>query len=223
MIQNKSHIAGHFLPLILWMLVCFPFKDLLAGNDPPSEEPSGIGVFSESRHMISFVPQYLLNNGLRVDYDIRISGQHWLQFSPMVFYRENKTVNNERYYDLNRLSGAGIHAYHRFYPQKGFGHSNFYFSYGIAYQNYHILYDTTEERDRVERYSRINKYGADVIIGAYTHLQNNFILDFYAGLGLRHATLSSNAENPEEYKGMYFEYGYSGNIMLLGVRIGLPF
>lgn len=213
----------YLLPLIFWITSIFSAPCLLAENGNTPEEPSGIGIFSESRQIISFVPQYLLNNGLRFDYDVKITDRHWLQFSPMVFYRENKTENHERHYDLNRLSGAGIHAYHRFYPHKGFGHSSFYISYGVAYQNYHILYDAWEERDLMEKYSRINKYGIDVIIGTYTHLQNNFILDFYAGLGFRHSALSSNAENPETFKNSYFEYGYSGNIMLLGLRIGLPF
>jgi hypothetical protein len=49
------------------------------------------------------------------------------------------------------------------------------------------------------------------------------MVDFYAGMGSRFTNLESDAENPREFKDVYYEYGYSGNILILGFRISLPF
>ncbi len=33
----------------------------------------------------------------------------------------------------------------------------------------------------------------------------------------------SNETNPMKYNDTYFDYGYSGNILILGMRFGIPF
>jgi hypothetical protein len=110
-------------------------------------------------HVVSLVPQYFINNGLRVDYDLKINNQHWIQFAPMFYFRENHTTDYERYYNINRMNGYGLHNYYRFYPGDGFGYSNFYISYGGVYQYYNLYYNEGVNTTETERFSRITKFG----------------------------------------------------------------
>jgi hypothetical protein len=48
------------------------------------------------------------------------------------------------------------------------------------------------------------------------------MLDVYAGMGVRHAFFISDEANPKKYNDTYFDYGYSGNILILGMRFGIP-
>ncbi|KAF5076535.1 hypothetical protein DSECCO2_160020 [anaerobic digester metagenome] len=170
--------------------------------------------------MISFVPQYLINNGIRVDYDVRLSGNKWLQLAPQFYLREEGsdaiTQNDEDYYNL---IGTGLHVYYKNIPNIDFKRTNAYISYGVAWQLFRL-----EHNERVNDFvtpcnTTINKVGAEVTVGLLTTLGQNIGIDFYAGLGFRHSFYTTNANSISRFKGGYLDYGYTGNIILLGVRL----
>jgi hypothetical protein len=177
----------------------------------------------DARQMISLVPQYLATNGLRVDYDIRLNQNHWLQFAPTFYLRNNELSHSEYGTDFRHLIGSGLHVYHRFYPGNGFSDPGIYISWGGVYQNHHITYNEKLENLEMKRYSRIQKVGGDVIIGIYTRLFDPMMIDFYAGMGLRHSFLESDAQKPKKFDEDFIGYGYTGNILILGFRLSLPF
>jgi len=174
------------------------------------------------KHMISLVPQYLLINGLRVDYDLRLDQNHWIQFAPTFYLRNNELSHADFESDFRHLIGGGLHVYHRFYPGKGLFDQKVYISWGGVYQNYNITYDESFENTVMERYTRIRKFGGDVIIGINTRLFDPLRIDFYTGMGLRHSQFDSDAKKPEKFDDVYFGYGYSGTILIMGLRISLP-
>ena len=72
-------------------------------------------------NLISFVPQYVINKALRVDYEKNIQNNHWLLLAPQFYVNEN--TGNENYSDLHngnykRLTGFGLDVYHKIYANK---------------------------------------------------------------------------------------------------------
>lgn len=190
------------------------------------------------KSIVSFVPQYLINNGIRIDYDTRIKDHHWLQLSPQFYLRENSAYSPDDYggygsggyeedyyyedeYDFTRLLGAGIHIYHRFYPSVSFEGHTAYIKYGLTYQYFNINYDEKLFNSHVERYTNIHKTGADINFGVVTFLNEYIGIDLYAGLGFRYSHRYSDADNPREFNGFFPDYGFTGNIVNLGLRVSL--
>ncbi|MDP2423069.1 MAG: hypothetical protein U1C46_03010 [Bacteroidales bacterium] len=172
--------------------------------------------------MISFVPQFLINNGIRIDYDRRLNEKHWLQLAPQFYLREHSvTPDNDVTNKFNRLVGAGLHVYHRFYPGAGPGHNGVYISYGLTGQYFDMQYDEKILTNSVERYSRITKAGAEINVGSTVKFFDLFIVDFFTGLGFKYSFLKTDAVKPKRFNNFYTDYGYTGNILNLGVRIGL--
>ncbi len=192
----------------------------LAQSDIASDQQ---GSFSHAQKMISFVPQYLGKSGLRIDYDLRLNHKHWLQFAPTIYLQNNEISHSSHGANFNHLIGSGLHIYHRFYPENEISYPGIYISWGGVYQYYVINYNEQMENSEMKRHSTIQKVGGDVIIGINTRLIEPVLIDFYAGMGLRHSFLESDALNPKRFDELYSDYGYTGNILILGIRISLPF
>ncbi|MFW5754207.1 MAG: hypothetical protein ACOCV9_05335 [Marinilabiliaceae bacterium] len=183
------------------------------------------------KSIISFVPQYLIKHGMRIDYDTRIKEHHWLQLSPQFYLRENSTHSHNGYgqepsgyedeYDFNQLLGAGVHIYHRFYPTVSFEGHTAYIKYGLTWQYFNITYDEILFNNYVERYTQIHKSGADINFGVVTFINEFIGIDLYAGLGFRYSYRSSDADDPRKFNNFFDDYGYTGNILNLGLRLSL--
>lgn len=171
---------------------------------------------------ISFVPFYLVTNGIRIDFDVKLKENHWLQLAPQFYLREHEDNDPGDYYNNRRftsLLGAGLHIYHRVYMNKEFSRLNPYMSYGATWQYFNLKYNETPFSNEIERYSEINKVGGDAIVG-FVFVLNNFIaLDFYGGVGYRYSFLHSDATSPIKFNNFYTDYGYKGNLITTGVRI----
>jgi len=183
------------------------------------------------KSIISFVPQYLIKHGMRIDYDIRIKKHHWLQLSPQFYLRENSPHSHNDYgyetsgygeeYDFNQLLGTGIHIYHRFYPSVSFEGHTAYIKYGLTWQYFNITYDESLFNNSVERYTGIHKSGADINFGVVTFINEFIGIDLYAGLGFRYSHRWSDADDPRKFNDFFDDYGYTGNIVNLGLRLSL--
>lgn len=181
-------------------------------NSPEEKlKPSGI---------ISFVPQYFFINGLRLDYDWAITSNHWIQMAPVFFYKNSPSDGALATTRYNNQRGGGLHVYHRFYPAEGFAAKKIYLAYGPMYHYNKLQYGNRSETDRPERYTAIHKTGFDILLGFNTLLSDNMIFDLYVGLGMRHSFIHSDAANPEKFNNSYIDFGYSGNVLLMGLRIG---
>lgn len=189
---------------------------------------SGIGMMAQSQELpeteykgaINLLPVYLFVNGLRVDYDFSINRNHWIQAGPTIYLSEHKS---ERYLagdEYLRHTGIGLNLYHRYYPGDGFRTNNVYISYGGNWHYNHLQYNEEVGAREHERYSTLQKYGADVIMGFYSVAAERLLIDIYAGMGIRYSVLSSDADSPHEFNNGYFSPGFSGNILVMGIRIG---
>jgi hypothetical protein len=181
-----------------------------------AEEPE-----TEYRGAINILPLYLIVNGLRMDYDVSINRNHWIQAGPVIFLSESdsyKFLGGDEYF---RHTGAGLHLYHRYYPGEGFMKTPVYISYGGMWHYNYLQYNESRGSLEFERYSAINKFGADIIIGYYGVYAGRLMIDFYTGMGIRYSLLESDAEKPSKFDRGYATPGFSGNILIMGLRIGL--
>ncbi len=202
---------------ILRLFIVFLSAIILPSATFGQPEKTGSG-----KVIVSFVPQFLINNGIRIDYDRQINENNWLQVAPQFYLRERSSSSDNEFTDrYNSLLGAGLHVYHRYYPGKGAGINGVYLSYGLTCQFFNLQYDEKIMTNSVERYSKITKTGAEINIGKMVKISNLFIVDFYTGLGFKYSFLKSDAKEPKRFDNFYTDYGYTGNILNLGVRIGL--
>lgn len=204
-------IMKHLIP---FMLACVIAVNVSYASTPNNEEPP------TPRAIFAIQPLYLLSNGLRLDYDRKINKNHWIQISPILFFSHNtseKQLSGDRY---DKQQGAGLHLYHRFYPAKGFAQSQYYISYGPMWHFHDISYQEPNQPEAESLSTSIHKFGADVIIGYHSLSTDNIFIDLYTGLGFRFTDISTSSDNPRNFNQNYWGPGYSGNILILGMRIG---
>lgn len=202
--------------LLINIVLCLGFLTVYA--EDPKEQPIPAHY---SGGVISVLPTYMLVNGLRVDYDFALTPNHRIQLGPVLFFMDRQFDFNDNIMGINRQTGAGLHLYQRYYPGDGFGNTPVYIAYGGLWHYNHLTWNETIGINEFERYTTINRVGGDVIIGLHVMAANVLMLDFYTGLGLRHSTYKSDAQYPDFFRGTWFSPGFSGTLMILGVRIGV--
>lgn len=172
--------------------------------------------------VMSFVPQYLINNGIRIDYEVRIKNNSWIQFCPQFYLTEkgSRYNNGDNY---NEVAGVGMFAYHKIYLNKSNSPFGAYFSYGVTYNFFSIDFDEITNSITTSENAEINKIGADLLIGFQTTVSQRIVLDIYTGLGGRYSEYKYSGNTKPKYNDTYWDYGYTGNLMHLGFRIGISF
>lgn len=180
--------------------------------------------------IFSFVPQYLINKGIRFDIEKQITPRSFIQICPQ-FYLSEKTERNtsEMYYndtyfdnnDFYRLTGYGINIYHKTFTNPDFFSKGVYFSYGLSYSYFDIDYYDEYLNEIINANGKIKKYGIDLLIGYQFLLKNKLSLDIYTGFGTRLSNMDTNGPTTNRFNSTFFGYNYEGNLLHLGVRIGL--
>lgn len=177
----------------------------------------------------SFVPQYLINHGIRIDYERQISPRSLIQFCPQFYLGEKKSNRtDDPYYsesssndDFNNISGFGLNIYHKVFANQNFLKRGIYFSYGISYSYFDIDYYEEYLGETISTSAYINKYGADLLLGYQFFFRNKLSLDIYTGVGTRISTMTGTGTDKDRFSSTYFGYNYDGNLLHGGVRIGL--
>lgn len=178
----------------------------------------------------SFVPQYLINRGIRLDIEKQITPRSLIQICPQFYLGEQKDFNtNDIYYndisynedDFNKVIGGGINIYHKIFANSNFLDNGVYFSYGISYSYFEIDYFDEYLDNTINATGTIQKVGGDLLIGYQFLFKNKLSIDLYTGVGTRLSEMDTNAEDADRFNTNYFSYNYNGNLMHLGFRIGL--
>jgi len=177
---------------------------------------------NKNKNIYSFVPQYLINRGIRVDVERKISGRHYIQICPQFYLSEKE--NKEFVIDKNQfnyLIGGGLNVYHKIFTVEDFKYNGLYLSYGLSYNYFSIEYiDNSGDYDFTAK-GTINKMGADLIIGYQILIHETVSVDIYTGLGTRLSYMETDGLDADRFNTGYYGYNYTGNIMLLGFRLGV--
>ena len=112
--------------------------------------------------IISFVPQYMIISGMRVDIEKRIGNtDQWLLFGPQVYLREKNPSDDNYYYNYyddydyyyydtevyDMMAGYGITCYHKIFMgllEEETNYSGTYLAYGLSFQNFFFKYKEQE-------------------------------------------------------------------------------
>jgi hypothetical protein len=180
--------------------------------------------------IFSFVPQYLINRGIRIDIEKQISPRSFIQICPQFYLGEQKDHNNNDLYyndvsydedDFNKIIGGGINIYHKVFANKDFLNKGVYFSYGVSYSYFEIEYFEEYLDNTINATGVVQKIGGDLLIGYQFFFRNKLSLDLYTGIGTRFSEMDTDGESTNRFNTNYFSYNYNGNLMHLGFRIGL--
>ena len=205
---------------------------------------------SQLKYTFAFQPLQMFNNGARFDFEIRLKdGNGWLQFGPTIYqikYSDN-LKDPSYYYYLNRddfeylmlkwgeinfrepytkMIGGGLNVnYKKFFESDRM----FYYATGLSYTHFNVEYIECVWKDFYEddlqflkealefRNQPINRIGANFFFGIQPPFISPFVIDIYCGIALRLSLLDSDKPSFDKYK---YSYGYSGSILLFGVRFG---
>lgn len=170
---------------------------------------------------VAFHPFYMASNGIRLDYDIHLAKNHWLIIGPQFYVAQRSDKDFEPRF--SELFGLGGTVYHRIYLNKTSSCIGTYFSYGVSYNYFKLTYKEDNNTYAEESETRINRYGADIVIGYQAKLYDKLIIDFYTGLGGRYSENSFTGTTHKSFNQDMFDYGFTGNVLVIGIRIGLVF
>ena len=171
----------------------------------------------------SFMPQYLINRGIRIDIEKQISGKHWIQICPQFYLSEKDNEDNFIYDEnsFNSLIGGGLNVYHKIFAHSDFTKHGLYFSYGVTYNYFEIEYFDDYLGSTINAEATIHKVGFDINLGYQFMIKQIVSIDLFTGVGTRYSFMETNSDNKEKFNATYFGYNYTGNLLLLGVRIGV--
>ncbi|MFV0417625.1 MAG: hypothetical protein ACK5KT_02675 [Dysgonomonas sp.] len=188
------------------------------------------------KYTIAVQPFYLLNGGLRFDFEKQLnSPKNWLQLSISGYHLPYQNSNwdwwetpNSNYDPISKLNGLGAGAAYKsiFYS------TSVYYSAGLSYTHYRVTYSGADYHKFVEdgltyyEYYRsdqkqiFNKLTASLCLGIQSTLNNLGFFDAYLGLGYSHSFYDASKRAFDDNQ---FGYGYRGLHVTGGVRFGITF
>jgi len=212
------------MKIILIILVLLTSTIVFAQNEKPFQREK----------ILSIVPQYVFQNGFRVDYEftLRDNRKSWLQFSPELFISTDG--NNMTSANYKSMRGIGLEVHHKYFMKEPNERYGFYFAYGGGLQFFGIKndqnvqynyseYDTNYTSYRMEEVNTtINRVLLNFVIGKQVVRYKPFIVDYYLGIGFRYS-MDKNMELMESYNDTWFDNGYSGSLLVAGLKLGFNF
>jgi hypothetical protein len=216
--------------ILLLIGLCFLFLNLYSqyGDDQKTLK----------RFKISIVPQHLLINAVRVDFEMINKKNISLLVTPQFYLRAKSDVNVTPIGGSNEYSsliGGGIDIFNKVsfqtstYPVYfaiggGYNYFNIGFKDNIwttytSYGNTFYRYDLT---DLTQQIHRIN-FG--MLYGLEAKFLNFMFVDLYIGLGVKYSISSFDNElyNINNFNKTMIDFGFTGVVFLAGVKFGIIF
>lgn len=212
------------MKIILIILVLLTSTIVFAQDEKPFQREK----------ILSIVPQYVFQNGFRVDYEFTLQNNRksWLQFSPELFISTDG--NNMTSANYTSMRGIGLEVHHKYFMKEPNERYGFYFAYGGGLQFFGIKndqnvqftyseYDTNYISYKTEEVNTtINRVLLNFVIGKQVIRYQPFIIDYYLGVGFRYS-MDKNLELMETYNQTWFDNGYSGSLLVAGLKFGFNF
>ena len=227
------------------MITCLFISTTQADDFPDKPVTS-----TQKNFTIAIQPLQLFNWAWRLDFEARLGNSNgWLQFGPAI-YSVDKSGGNENpsyyYYEdfyyytnfwfdiglrepFSKLNGYGLDInYKQFLNPSQF----FYFAGGLSYTRINIKYFGRVFKDYIEdglqyhesvsdfHTQTIKKFGVNAFLGIQIPNRSAFLCDMFWGLAYRHS-FSDNKKYA--FNNTMFSFGYSGVVLLMGVRLGVKF
>lgn len=189
---------------------------------------------SKKEKILSIVPQYVFQNGFKFDYEFTLKDdwKSWLMISPTLFISTDDSDVTS--YSYENMRGLGIEVHHKYFMKEPDERKGFYFAYGGGFQflsiksEQFIDYTYTENGNDYISYKTddvntpINRLLLDIVVGKQIVRYKPFIIDGYLGVGFRYS-VNKDFEMIDNFNDTWFDYGYSGSLIVAGVKFGFNF
>jgi hypothetical protein len=173
---------------------------------------------------ITFQPFYFAIHALRLSYDRKIKEGKWIEISPLFFLSEK----SGQYDDYSKLSGLGGMVYYKHFVSRTQRNSGVYVGMGAMF-NYlwfeYPLYTSSFSSSGDQEYLKTSfaKLGGDLIFGYdFMFASGKLTGGVYGGFGFRYAN-TDNQIMKHRFNEAYWDYAFSGNILLVGLKVGAAF
>lgn len=185
-------------------------------------------------YLVMGVPQYMLNNGLRIELDIpRKEADKWLVLAPS-FYQKRSSIDIGRFdNEYNKLMGGGLEVFAKQFLSHEKHGKGFYYAWGGGYRHFRIetsnfiwSSNTVDGLDWFERRSeeisvRIHNLSARGVAGIQFFLYDHMPADIYMGMGMQYATHKNQEGNYLKFNSRSSDFGYTGTLFVIGFRLGV--
>lgn len=181
---------------------------------------------------IGIVPQYAISNGIRFDIDLQLSKSNQsLVIAPQIYI----STRDGALWNYNSMIGSGLEIQHRIYLKSNNSAEGAYFGYGPVFNFFAVKDDGLTVRRFVnnggnylglieeEMTTRIYKFGGNFIIGIKGITPGNLYLDPFIGMGIRFSFDDKLSGFHNYYNDWWGDMGYSGILMVGGLRLGIVF
>lgn len=185
---------------------------------------------------IAFVPHYLIFNGIRFDFEKKLTDKKSLIIAPQIYFRDRRVEDEYKTDDENyfkTLYGAGVDIYQKhFFKSQSFSYC--YFAYGASYNYFYIIHhDKTLVKfieDNIEKWhyemieieEQIHRMGVNFIFGIDSDINDVLYFDIYAGLGLKYSyPVTNNDVVSDKFDNFMTNYCFSGTVFTSGLKIGM--
>jgi hypothetical protein len=197
----------------------------------------------EYNFVIFGVPQYIVSNGLRIDFDIhKKNSSRWLILSPYYYFDRssvdllNLGGSNDDYdpYSYDQMMGTGLGIAQKIFLSKEPVSHGYYLHYGITYKYFHIdgnnytwIEYTGEDglpyqhMQDIEYNMNIHSVAASANLGYQYQIMPALYLDLFIGFGVKYAFHYSPEHVTVKYNRGINDLGYIGTHMTGGIRIGI--
>ncbi|MBT9391820.1 hypothetical protein KLP40_01485 [Hymenobacter sp. NST-14] len=179
----------------------------------------------------------LLASGYHLSAERRLgtSSRQKVVLTPQFYRGPVSDLTSDRHEgDTDRVRGWGLAAQHRFYlGRQATPLTGSYLAYGVSYQHFDmqfravswqselaadgLYYYQSRLRNQTEA---IDRYGASIVAGQQMEATGTpFFLDFFLGLGWRHATSRTTLPG-RHFAATPRDYGKAGAYLPIGFRLG---
>lgn len=194
---------------------------LLAGGGAWAQKPDSLRY-----QTVEIKPLHLFISGLRVDYDRQVAPHVWLSSGAEFYYRINSDQDFPYVgdYDFMQLTGYGVSgAYKVFFfhyrKQNKWKPEGSYMSAGLLFQNF---FTDFQDDFGLPYKQRTYKLGVNFLVGHQVMAGDYAFVGVYGGVGMRKAWHDAK-EDIVPMSNYVWEYGFSGIVPVLGMKIGFWF
>jgi hypothetical protein len=194
---------------------------------------SAISQENPPKLLIMGVPQYMVRQGIRIDFELPTKDYNsWWVFSPVYFINVSDLGNDERR-DYEQMHGYGLSIGRKGFLSRKSLDKGVYISGNAGFHYYNFLanisrwheieIDGLKYQEYVTSNSHVyvNKFLIDALVGYQKEIYSRLYLDFYAGIGLRYSFHEGPSGSNVKFNKNVFDYGYTGTLFVGGFRLGI--
>jgi hypothetical protein len=190
----------------------------------------------EQSTRIMLVPQYLINNGFRIEIDRSLKEKNrWITYAPTIYYRDKKSNTWFNESNVHGVAGVGMDVFYRWYPSRNSKSGRAFLSAGGGYSFISRKFKGNRWEEYLENNLTYYRYDTDYWNASY-HIINlratagfhiikaqYFSMDYYLGFGIKYSLV----DKPENYvyynnaDDSIFDPDYRGFLIVTGLRLGI--